>query len=280
MAVKIAHLALGHYERKTATFAHAKAGCPMMTNAILHAFQQARISGQKQIAVLVDPDKTNPESAATLACRASKAGIHYLMVGGSLVVDGQFEQCVEALQAHSGLPIVLFPGDTMQVSTSADGMLLLSLISGRNAELLIGRHVIAAPALRRSGLEILPTGYILIDGGAPTSVSYMSNTMPIPANKPDIAQCTAMAGEMLGLQVLYLDAGSGARNPVPLEMIRAVRKSVQLPLIVGGGLRSTEDVLNAFDAGADIVVVGTAIEREPDLLEGIAEAVRRRMVAG
>lgn len=163
----------------------------------------------------------------------------------------------------------------MQVSTAADGILLLSLISGRNAELLIGRHVIAAPALRRSGLEILPTGYMLIDGGAPTSVSYMSNTMPIPANKPDIAQCTAMAGEMLGLQVLYMDAGSGAQNPVSAAMIEAVRKSVQLPLIVGGGLRHPESVLNAMSAGADIVVVGTAIEQEPGLLERMADAVRR-----
>lgn len=245
-----------------------------MTKAILHAFQQARLSGQKQIAVLVDPDKTSPESAAALARRASDAGIHYLMAGGSLVVDGEFERCVEALQSHSDVPVILFPGDTMQVSAAADGMLLLSLISGRNAELLIGRHVIAAPALRRSGLEILPTGYMLIDGGAVTSVSYMSNTMPIPANKPDIAQCTAMAGEMLGLQVLYMDAGSGARNPVPAELIHAVRKSVRLPLIVGGGLRTPELVRNAFDAGADIAVVGTAIEQEPGLLERMAEMVR------
>lgn len=247
----------------------------MMTNSILHAFQQARLGGQKQIAVLVDPDKTSPDSAAVLARRASEAGIHYLMVGGSLVVDGQFELCVEALRAHSDLPVILFPGDTMQVSAAANGMLLLSLISGRNAELLIGRHVIAAPALRRSGLEILPTGYMLIDGGAPTSVSYMSNTMPIPANKPDIAQCTAMAGEMLGLQVLYLDAGSGAQNPVPARLIEAVRKSVRLPLMVGGGLRNPESVLSAFNAGADIVVVGTAIEQEPGLLERMAEVVRR-----
>lgn len=246
----------------------------MMTNAILHAFQKARLSGQKQIAVLVDPDKTSPESAAVLARRASEAGVNYLMVGGSLVVDGQFERCVESLQLHSGLPVILFPGDTMQVSTAADGILLLSLISGRNAELLIGRHVIAAPALRRSGLEILPTGYMLIDGGAPTSVSYMSNTMPIPANKPDIAQCTAMAGEMLGLQVLYMDAGSGAQNPVSAAMIEAVRRSVQLPLIIGGGLRNPESVLNAMSAGADIVVVGTAIEQEPGLLERMADAVR------
>lgn len=247
----------------------------MMTNSILHAFQQARLGGQKQIAVLVDPDKTSPDLAAVLARRASEAGIQYLMVGGSLVVDGQFELCVEALRAHSDLPVILFPGDTMQVSAAANGMLLLSLISGRNAELLIGRHVIAAPALRRSGLEILPTGYMLIDGGAPTSVSYMSNTMPIPANKPDIAQCTAMAGEMLGLQVLYLDAGSGARNPVPARLIEAVRKSVRLPLMVGGGLRNPESVLSAFNAGADIVVVGTAIEQEPGILERMAEVVRR-----
>lgn len=249
----------------------------MITNAILHAFRQARQSGQKQIAVLVDPDKCSPEAAGILALQVAEAGVDYLMVGGSLVIDGQFERCVEALKAHSGLPVILFPGDTMQVSAAADGILLLSLISGRNAELLIGRHVIAAPALRRSGLEILPTGYMLVDGGAPTSVSYMSNTMPIPANKPDIALCTAMAGEMLGLQVLYMDAGSGALQPVPAELIGAVRKSVQIPLVVGGGLRSPEAVSAALDAGADIVVVGTAIEKEPGLLKSMVGAAKNRL---
>ncbi len=246
----------------------------MNAHSILESLQFARRSGGKQIAVLVDPDKTAPRAAAHLARQAAGAGIDYLMAGGSIIVDGQFERCVEALKSHSDIPVLLFPGDTFQVCERADGILLLSLISGRNPELLIGRHVIAAPALRRSGLEIIPTGYLLIDGGAPTSASYMSNTLPIPANKPDIALCTAMAGEMLGLRALYLDAGSGAAQPVPTVMIEAVRAAVDLPLIVGGGLRSAEKALAALQAGADMIVVGTAVERRQEAMLEFAASVR------
>jgi putative glycerol-1-phosphate prenyltransferase len=169
--------------------------------------------------------------------------------------------------------VVLFPGDNLQINSHADAILFLSLISGRNPDLLIGKHVISAPILKDSGIEVVSTGYMLIDGGTPTSVSYMSNTTPIPANKRDIAVCTAMAGEMLGLKLIFMDAGSGALNPVGENMISAVKKSIDIPLIVGGGIRSAEKAKAAFEAGADVVVVGNAIESNKDLIREIAQII-------
>jgi putative glycerol-1-phosphate prenyltransferase len=165
------------------------------------------------------------------------------------------------------VPVVLFPGSNLYIHSDADGILFLSLISGRNPEFLIGQHVVAAPLLKASGLEILPTGYMLVDGGKPTTVSYISNTQPIPADKADIAACTAMAGEMLGQQLLYLDAGSGAENPVSPGMISAVKKATSLPLLAGGGIRSGEQARNAWEAGADCIVIGNVLESNPGLLE-------------
>src|SRR5690606_37228031 len=143
-------------------------------------------------------------------------------------------------KSATSIPVIIFPGSANQICDSADGILLLSLISGRNPEFLIGAHVTAAARLRVSGIEILPTAYMLIDGGAATTVSYISNTLPLPADKPDIAACTAMAGEMLGLRLIHMDAGSGAKNPVPNAIIRAVREAVDLPIIVGGGIRTAD----------------------------------------
>jgi putative glycerol-1-phosphate prenyltransferase len=156
----------------------------------------------------------------------------------------------------------------------ADAILLLSLISGRNAELLIGQHVHAAPLLKKSKLEIIPTGYILIDGGKPTSVSYVSNTLPIPNNKPAIALCTALAGEQLGLQCIYLEAGSGAEIAVSSDLIATVRKEISVPLIVGGGIRTQEQAQLAWKAGADIIVVGSAVEKDPSFLKSLKEIKR------
>ncbi|MEM9025002.1 MAG: geranylgeranylglyceryl/heptaprenylglyceryl phosphate synthase, partial [Bacteroidota bacterium] len=151
----------------------------------------------------------------------------------------------------------------------ADAILLLSLISGRNAELLIGHHVVAAPYLKASGLEVLPTGYILVDGGRPTTASYMSHTTPVPSDKKDVAACTALAGEMLGLRMIYLDAGSGALQPVPPAMIRAVQAQVQVPVIVGGGVTNAEQARQAYEAGADVLVVGTAAEKDVQVIREI-----------
>lgn len=245
-----------------------------MKQNLYQNLQIAKVANQKQLAVLVDPDKGSPQSWAHLAALADANGVDFFLVGGSLLVHQRLEDCVSTLKKHSNIPVILFPGSPSQVTTLADGILLLSLISGRNADLLIGQHVQAAASLKNSGLQILPTGYVLIDGGAPTTVSYISNTLPIPANKPEIAAVTALAGEQLGLKLIYLEAGSGAENPVPQEMIKAVSKQIDVPLIVGGGIRNGEAAYQACKAGADIIVIGTAFEEQPELLPEIASAVK------
>ncbi|MFN8143908.1 MAG: geranylgeranylglyceryl/heptaprenylglyceryl phosphate synthase [Bacteroidia bacterium] len=228
---------------------------------------------KKSLAVLVDPDKTSLADCEKLAHNALDAGADYFFVGSSILTHGDLDACVEVLKANCNIPVILFPGNTMQISDKADAILFLSLISGRNAEMLIGRHVISAPMLKKSGLEILPTGYMLIDSGAPTSVSYMSNTFPIPHDKDDIAVCTAMAGEMLGLKLMYMDAGSGARFPVRPSMIASVKKSVSSPVIVGGGIRTPEKAIDICQAGADVIVIGNAIEKDPALIGEMAAAM-------
>jgi putative glycerol-1-phosphate prenyltransferase len=234
----------------------------------------AKANGQKLLAVLVDPDKGNTDTWTTLALLASVNQVDLFLVGGSLLVHQQLDACINTLKQHSNIPVILFPGSPAQITPLADGILLLSLISGRNADLLIGQQVQAAAALKQSGLELLPTGYVLIDGGAPTTVSYISNTLPIPANKPEIAALTALAGEQLGLKLLYLEAGSGAKQPVSLKSIAAVSHQITVPLIVGGGIRSGKAAYEACKAGADVIVIGTAFEEEPNLLPEIAGALK------
>ena len=180
---------------------------------------------------------------------------------------------ITVIKANCTIPVILFPGSTLQINEKADALFFLSLISGRNAELLIGQHVTVAPYLKNSSLQILPTGYMLIDGGAPTTVSYISNTLPIPANKPDIAICTALAGQMLGLQLIYMDAGSGAKNPISEKMIHAVSSQISIPLIVGGGITTPEKAAANCLAGADIIVVGNAIEKDPALILSVSNAI-------
>jgi putative glycerol-1-phosphate prenyltransferase len=231
-------------------------------------------TGLKRFAVLIDPDKYTPASITPVIDRASNGAVDYFLMGGSLLMhDGQ-SQLIACIRERTTIPVILFPGNNMQLNKNADGILLLSLISGRNPDLLIGRHVISSPYLRASGLEIMPTGYMLVESGNTTSVTYMSNTTPIPAVKDEIAVCTAMAGEMLGLRILYLDAGSGARNPVPAKMIASVRKAIDIPLITGGGITSATLAKQAFDAGADIIVVGNAIEKNPELITDIASIIK------
>ncbi len=224
---------------------------------------------KKQIAVLIDPDKTDIKKLQKTIEAAEKANIDFFLVGGSLLLKDNLEEVIISIKKLSKKKVFLFPGNPSQISNKADGILLLSLISGRNADLLIGNHVQAAPILKQSKLNIVPTGYILIESGTATTVSYISNTTPIPANKPEIAACTALAGEQLGLQIIYLEAGSGALNAVSKETIKAVRKMIRVPLIVGGGIRSAAQIETAFSAGADIVVIGTAIENDITFLEEI-----------
>jgi putative glycerol-1-phosphate prenyltransferase len=222
---------------------------------------------------LLDPDKVEQDVLTSLLVRTSKYPIDFFLVGGSLVTDYVHKEVIATIRQHSTTPVVLFPGNPLHIEPSADAVLFLSLISGRNPEFLIGQHVIAAPVLKKSGLEILPTGYMLVDSGTQTTVSYISGTMPLPYDKPDVAACTAMAGEMLGLQLIYLDAGSGARRPVSSTMIGAVRAVVDTPLVVGGGINTGEKAYEALKAGADMIVVGNGIEKDPDLLPQLATII-------
>lgn len=229
--------------------------------------ESARAEGKKLLAVLIDPDKVkDQEQLKQFIGMCEYARVDLFFVGGSLLLKDSLDQCITAIRSISKAPVVLFPGSVQQVTGKADGILLLSLISGRNPELLIGQHVLAAPHLKKSGLEILPTGYILIDCGRATTVSYISNTQPIPYDKPEIAACTALAGEMLGLKLIYLDGGSGAQKPISTECIELVRNETQLPIITGGGIRSLADAEKAWKAGSDVVVIGTAFEKDPELV--------------
>jgi putative glycerol-1-phosphate prenyltransferase len=244
-----------------------------MDKRIQNLLKEARRENRKLFSVLVDPDKTDSASLDRLIADSRESGVDLFLVGSSILRDESFTSTLLRLREKAPCPVVLFPGNALQVSDQADGILLLSLISGRNADLLIGQHVIAAPFLQRSGIEILPTGYLLIDSGAPTSVSYMSQTLPIPHDKDDIAACTALAGEQLGLQLIYLDAGSGARHPVSARMVRAVRQAVDVPIIVGGGIRTPEKAAELALAGADMIVIGNSLETDPGLLQELADAV-------
>ena len=241
---------------------------------ILSALTRARHSGRKLLSVLVDPDKANPAYLRALGEFAAAGCIDFFLWGGSLVNQPQSEYYLKMLKGESSVPVILFPGSVYQLDAQADGLLLLSLISGRNPELLIGKHVTVAGRIKQMQLPVFPTGYVLIDGGRPTSVSYMSGTTPIPADKPAIAAATALAGEMLGLRLIYLDAGSGALTPVTPELIRAVRQEIDLPIVVGGGIGSPERARNALQAGADMVVVGNGLERNLEWLPRLATAVR------
>jgi len=237
----------------------------------LHAQSQ---QGKKSIAVLIDPDKiVDADQLESLLRLANENCVDYFFVGGSLVTTSNLTNIVKTIKDNISIPVVLFPGSALQIDPSADAILFLSLISGRNPDLLIGQHVVAAPILKSNKLEILPTGYILVNSGKTTSVAYISNTTPIPEDKYSLAACTAMAGEMLGLKLIYLDAGSGAEREVNKKMISTVRKAVDAPLIVGGGINSAQKALNALEAGADLIVIGNALEKSPELLTEIAEKI-------
>lgn len=245
----------------------------MATGTIYEALKLRKNSGNSGFAVLADPDKISPVQMEHLAKLCNNASVDYLLVGGSLLLAHQLDACIQRFKAESDIPVILFPGSPAQVTPYADALLYLSLISGRNPELLIGQHVISAPAVKASGLEVLSTGYMVVDGGRPTTVSYISGAAPLPADKPDIALCTAWAGELLGQHLLYLDAGSGARFPVSYEMIQKVASHTEIPLFVGGGIRTPEAASSAASAGATIIVAGNAIEQDPMLIKDLAQAV-------
>lgn len=242
--------------------------------SVLKSLEQKHRENKKSIAVLVDPDKAeDPARLQHLINLASENCVDFFFVGGSLVTTANLSDVVRKIKENVTIPVVLFPGNAIQVDASADALLFLSLISGRNPELLIGQHVVAAPILKNTRLEIIPTGYMLINSGKITSVAYISNTTPIPDDKYSLAASTALAGEMLGLRAIYIDAGSGADREISPRMIGAVRKSVTVPLIVGGGINSAQKAIAALEAGADMIVVGNALEKHPDLLTEVSERI-------
>ena len=226
--------------------------------------------------VLIDPDKLPLEKIPAFMVKAHDAGVDAVLIGGSILISGEFEEFVKRVKSNSnGIPVLLFPGGVNQISASADAMLFLSLISGREAQHLIGSQVLAAPIVHRIGIETISTAYMLIESGRPTSAQYMSGTTPIPRNKPDIAVAHALAAKYLGFKCIYLEAGSGAENSVPVELIQAVSKTVDLPLIVGGGIISPGTALQKVEAGASFVVTGTIHENssEDGLLKKFADAI-------
>ena len=244
-----------------------------MKSNIYLALSEKKKQGKKSFAVLIDPDKVDTSILDELIELSVAARVDYFLVGGSLVISNHLDEVVQHIRKNCKIPVILFPGSPSQVSKYADALLYLSLISGRNPELLIGQHVVSAPAVRKSGLEIMSTGYIVIDGGAPSTVSYISNAAPVPADKNEIAMCTAMAGEMLGMKLIYMDAGSGAKRPITESMIEAVAKSISSPLIIGGGITHPEKAYLNCKAGADVIVVGNAIEKDASLIKEMSDAV-------
>jgi len=242
--------------------------------------QLLKKEGRHAFAVLIDPDSITPESVRLTARKCNEAEVDYIFMGGSIMVTAHVDRCIQQFKEESSIPVVLFPGSPSQVSPFADALLYLSLISGRNPDLLIGQHVVSAPSIKASGLEVISTGYMVIDGGVPTTVSYMSHSAPIPRNKPDVALCTAWAGELQGKHVIYMDAGSGAQHPISTEMIGRVSSNLDIPLIVGGGIRSAEKVYENCLAGAQVVVVGNAIEKDSSLIREMSLAAKAVKVTG
>jgi putative glycerol-1-phosphate prenyltransferase len=236
-------------------------------------YQSVFMSDKKVIALLIDPEKHTPSSLKDTLNAASEAAVDIILAGGSLT-SAPIDEFILTIKSQTRIPVILFPGNIFQLSSHADGILLLSLISGRNADYLIGSHVMASQFLKKSGLEIIPTGYMLIGRNNHTSVAYMSNTLPIPVSKTDIIVSTALAGEQLGLKLIYLEAGSGADDRVGEEAVSAVKKELSVPLWVGGGIKSADEIRKLYQAGANGVVIGTAVEEDIRILHTLA-AVRK-----
>jgi len=227
-------------------------------------------SGDRKVfSLLIDPEKHAGDVLKRTVDSASRASVDLILVGGSLI-SLPIDETIVAIKSITDIPVVLFPGNLLQLSSRADGILLLSLLSGRNPEYLIGNHVLASQYLKKSGLEIIPTGYILVDGHYLSSVEYISNTRPIPSEKADIVVATALAGEQLGLKLIYLEAGSGANDQVKKEIVMQVKDNISIPLIVGGGIRTPEDIRKLYRAGANGVVVGSAVEENYHILPSLA----------
>lgn len=236
---------------------------------ILNAISQ----GEKLLAVLIDPDKMKADSVESFVKKTNHTVAQYIFVGGSIVEEKATEAIVLEIKKHTKLPIVIFPGDVTQITDKADSLLFLSLISGRNSDYLISKHVEAVQRLRDSSLEIIPTGYMLIENGKKTSVEKVSLTKPMSRDNVQQIIDTAKAGELLGMKLIYLEAGSGALHPISKEIIKSVKQELSVPLIVGGGIRTIGSLNEAFKAGADLVVIGTAFEEDEAFFDQLKKDV-------
>ena len=241
--------------------------------SILSTIQAKKANRKKSLAVLIDPESTDERHLDRLLRLAIDAHVDYFFVGGSTVNYSEMDKVLSFLEVSEDIPVVIFPGNTNQLSNKADALLYLSLISGRNPELLIGKQVESVPFLRSSSLEVMPTGYILIDGGTKSTVAYISNTTPIPHDEIDLTLATALAGQYLGMQLIYLEAGSGAKLPVSAAMIQTLSSELTVPLIVGGGIRTPKRAKESAEAGADIIVVGNILEKDPSLVMDLSIAI-------
>jgi len=236
---------------------------------ILEIITKAKSNNERLLAILLDPDKIELSEVSTVINKINASKANLIFIGGSLLFTNILDAFVAKVKENTKLPVLLFPGSAMQITNHADGILFLQLISGRNPEYLISNQVIAAPLLKQTNLEVISTGYLLIESGRETTASYISNTKPIPSHKPEIAMATALAGEMMGHSLVYLDAGSGAQNRVPDETISLLNKNTKLPIIIGGGISTKAALKAAHNAGATIVVVGTAFENDESLINTI-----------
>lgn len=235
--------------------------------AVYINIQEAIVNGRKLLAVLIDPDKFSVENTCNFIEKVNISVATHVFVGGSTVEEKKTDILVTEIKKHTNLPVILFPGDVTQITNQADAILFLSLISGRNSEYLIGKHVEAVSKLRHTNLEVIPTGYILIDSGKVTAVEKVTGTKPMPRSNIQNIINTASAGQLLGMKLIYLEAGSGANEPLNNNVISQVKKELKIPLIVGGGIRSKQQLENAYKSGADLVVIGTAFEEDESFFE-------------
>jgi putative glycerol-1-phosphate prenyltransferase len=238
---------------------------------LYHSITNAIQQKQRQLAILIDPEKITIQQLPSFINKVDSSIATHIFVGGSTDKNNNTKSVVRAIKQLTNLPVLLFPGDYHQLTDQADGLLFLSLISGRNPEYLIEQQVQSVPILKKMDLEIIPTGYILIDGGTETAVQRVSNTKPICQNNIDLIVNTALAGEYSGKKMIYLEAGSGSKVPVAIDIIKAVKNELSIPLIVGGGIRTKQQLKNAYQAGTDLVVIGTAFEKNEDFLNDLTE---------
>ncbi len=233
---------------------------------LLSHFQNINLNNEKHLAVLIDPDFYYEKKLESILEKCKNSSVSFIFVGGSFLSQNTTNEIIQFIKSKVEIPVIIFPGSCFQISPYADAIFFMSLISGRNPDFLIGQQVMAAPLLEKMKIEILPTGYMLVEGDYLTTAHYMSNTLPLPKNKPNLAYATALAGKFLGLKMVYLDTGSGASNLVPCSLIEKVSQIPDLPVIVGGGIKEPMQVHQLWKAGADIVVIGTAIENNPNFL--------------